>query len=118
MPNLSACWRRAPGVRFISFAIFATGVLALECLRNSACIALVQAAGRFVFFAALRMNYSNSLRLLSRSAGPMLFPTAHCVHWFRLEVVIKVTYLTCTEDDLLRQASYQGQREDKPANQV
>jgi hypothetical protein len=26
-----------------------------------------------------------------------------------------VTYLTWTEDNLLRQVSYQGQREDKPA---
>lgn len=29
--------------------------------------------------------------------------------------VVEVTYLTWTEDNLLRQASYQGQREDKPA---
>ena len=81
-------------------------------------MALVQAAGRFAFFTALRINYSNSLRLLSQSVAPMLFPTAHCVHWFRLEVVIKVTYLTCTEDDLLRQASYQGQRHANPAKDV
>jgi len=29
-----------------------------------------------------------------------------------------VTYLTWTEDNLLRQVSYQGQREDKQAMQV
>ena len=40
------------------------------------------------------------------------------VHWLRPEVVVEVTYLTWTEDNLLRQVSYQGQREDKPARQV
>jgi bifunctional non-homologous end joining protein LigD len=40
------------------------------------------------------------------------------VHWVRPEVVVEVTYLTWTEDNLLRQVSYQGQREDKPATQV
>ena len=40
------------------------------------------------------------------------------VHWVRPEVVVEVTYLTWTEDNLLRQLSYQGQREDKPARQV
>jgi hypothetical protein len=33
------------------------------------------------------------------------------------QVVVEVTYLTWTEENLLRQ-SYQGQREDKPAIQV
>jgi len=40
------------------------------------------------------------------------------VHRVRPEVVVEVTYLTWTEDNLLRQVSYQGQREDKPARQV
>lgn len=40
------------------------------------------------------------------------------VHWVRPELVVEVTYLTWTEDNLLRQVSYQGQREDKPAGQV
>jgi ATP-dependent DNA ligase len=40
------------------------------------------------------------------------------VHWVRPEVVVEVTYLTWTEDNLLRQVSYKGQREDKPARQV
>jgi len=34
------------------------------------------------------------------------------VHWVRPEIVVEVTYLTWTEDNLLRQVSYQGQRED------
>jgi hypothetical protein len=33
-------------------------------------------------------------------------------------MVVKVTDLTWTEDNLLRQVSYQGQREDNPARQV
>jgi ATP-dependent DNA ligase len=40
------------------------------------------------------------------------------VHWVRPELVVEVTYLTWTEDNLLRQVSYQGQRHDKPARQV
>jgi bifunctional non-homologous end joining protein LigD len=40
------------------------------------------------------------------------------VHWVRPEVGVEVTYLTWTEDNLLRQVSYQGQREDKPARHV
>jgi bifunctional non-homologous end joining protein LigD len=40
------------------------------------------------------------------------------VHWVRPRIVVEVTYLTWTEDNLLRQVSYQGQREDKPARQV
>jgi bifunctional non-homologous end joining protein LigD len=38
------------------------------------------------------------------------------VHWVRPEVVVEATYLTWTEDNLLRQVSYQ--REDKPAKRV
>ena len=48
MPSLSACWRNAPGVLFIAFAILATGVLAFECRRNSARNPLVHAT-RLVF---------------------------------------------------------------------
>jgi ATP-dependent DNA ligase len=40
------------------------------------------------------------------------------LHWARPEVVVEVTYLSWTEDNQLRQVSYQGQREDKPAAQV
>jgi len=38
--------------------------------------------------------------------------------WVRPEMVVEVTYLTWTEDNVLPQISYQGQREDKPASQV
>jgi len=36
----------------------------------------------------------------------------------RPEVVVEVTYLTWTEYNLLRQVSYQAQREDKSAREV
>jgi bifunctional non-homologous end joining protein LigD len=40
------------------------------------------------------------------------------VHWVRPEMVVEVTYLTWTEDGLLRQVVYLGDREDKPAAEV
>ena len=40
------------------------------------------------------------------------------VHWAKPKLVVEVTYLTWTEDNLLRPVFYQGQREDKPARQV
>ena len=43
----------------------------------------------------------------SRFGSPLQLPK---VHWVRPEVVVEVTYLTWTEDNLLRQVSYQGQR--------
>jgi DNA ligase D-like protein (predicted ligase) len=40
------------------------------------------------------------------------------VHWIRPEIVVEVTFLTWTGGGLLRQVSYQGVREDKPAREV
>jgi DNA ligase D-like protein (predicted ligase) len=40
------------------------------------------------------------------------------VHWVRPEMVVDVSYLTWTEDGLLRQVVYLGEREDKPAAEV
>jgi len=40
------------------------------------------------------------------------------VHWVKPDLVVEVTYLTWTEDNLLRQVSYRGQWQDKPARQV
>jgi len=40
------------------------------------------------------------------------------VHWVRPEMVAEVSSLTFTEDGLLRQVVYQGEREDKPAADV
>ena len=36
----------------------------------------------------------------------------------RPELLVEVTYLNWSEDNFLRQVSYQGQREDKPARQM
>ena len=40
------------------------------------------------------------------------------VHWVRPKLVAEVTYLTWTDDGLLRHVVYQGLREDKPARDV
>ena len=40
------------------------------------------------------------------------------VHWVRPKLVVEVTFLTWTDDGLLRQVVYQGLREDKPASTV
>jgi len=40
------------------------------------------------------------------------------VHWVRPELVAAVTFLTWTDDCLLRQVVFHGLREDKPAREV
>jgi DNA ligase D-like protein (predicted ligase) len=40
------------------------------------------------------------------------------VHWVRPEMVCEVAFLTWTADGLLRQVTYQGLRQDKPAREV
>jgi bifunctional non-homologous end joining protein LigD len=40
------------------------------------------------------------------------------VHWVRPELVVEITYLDWTEDGLLRQTVFVGQRDDKPASEV
>ena len=62
-----------------------------------------------------RMPLSEAPPRHSRFGSPLQLSR---VHWVLPEVVVEVTYLTWTEDNLLRQVSYQGQREDKPARQV
>jgi ATP-dependent DNA ligase len=37
------------------------------------------------------------------------------VHWIRPKLVVEVTFLSWTADGLMRQAVYQGLREDKPS---
>jgi bifunctional non-homologous end joining protein LigD len=40
------------------------------------------------------------------------------VHWVRSKMVVEVTYLTWTDDNLLRHVVFDGVREDKPARDV
>ena len=40
------------------------------------------------------------------------------VHWVRPELVVEVAFLAWTDEGLLRQVTYQGIREDKPASEV
>ena len=40
------------------------------------------------------------------------------VHWVRPEMVVAVTFLTWTADNLLRHVVYQGERSDKPARDI
>jgi len=51
----------------------------------------------------------------SHFGSPLELSRVHCV---RPQIVVEVTCLTWTEDNQLRQVSYQGQRADKPARQV
>jgi hypothetical protein len=51
----------------------------------------------------------------SRFGSPLVLSR---VHWVRPELVAEVTYLTWTDDGLLRHVVYQGLRDDKPASQV
>lgn len=62
-----------------------------------------------------RMPLAESPPRDSRFGSPLQLSK---VHWVRSKMVVEVTYLTWTEDNLLRQVSYQGQREDKPAREV
>jgi bifunctional non-homologous end joining protein LigD len=65
--------------------------------------------------SVLRMPLSAPPPHESRFGSPLELSR---VHWVRPEVVVEVTYLTWTEGGLLRQVSYQGVRQDKPARQV
>src|SRR5215208_336080 len=51
----------------------------------------------------------------SRFGSPLVLSR---VHWIRPELVAEVTFLTWTDEGLLRQVVYQGVREDKPAREV
>jgi ATP-dependent DNA ligase len=48
----------------------------------------------------------------SRFGSPLVLSR---VHWVRPEMVVEVSYLTWTEDGLLRQIVYLGERADNPA---
>jgi bifunctional non-homologous end joining protein LigD len=50
-----------------------------------------------------------------RSGSPLVLSR---IHWVRPEVVVEVSYLTWTEDGLLRHVVYLGERKDKAAAEV
>ena len=62
------------------------------------------------------------LHPLARANSPLSAPpprkTRFGVHWVEPRLVAEITYLTWTEDGLLRQTVYLGLRSDKPATQV
>lgn len=64
---------------------------------------------------ATRMSLAEAPPRDSRFGSPLALSR---VHWVKPELVVEVTYLTWTDDGLLRQVAYQGQRQDKPARQV
>jgi DNA ligase D-like protein (predicted ligase) len=76
---------------------------------------LQRLAGVLAPLTVPKMPLSSSPPRDSRFGSPLKLSR---VHWVRPEVVVEVTYLTWTEDNLLRQVSYQAQREDKPARAV
>ena len=51
----------------------------------------------------------------TRFGSPLLVSR---VHWVKPQLVAEISYLTWTENGLLRQTVYVGLREDKPADQV
>jgi bifunctional non-homologous end joining protein LigD len=65
--------------------------------------------------AASRMPLDVPPPRTSRFGSPLVLSR---VHWLRPELVAEVTFLTWTDDGLLRQVVYQGLREDKPAREV
>jgi bifunctional non-homologous end joining protein LigD len=83
-----------------------TGMTAKELKRLAGVLAPLQVT---------RMPVAEAPPRDSRFGSPLQLSK---VHWVRPEVVVEVTYLTWTEDNLLRQVSYQAQREDKPGIQV
>jgi bifunctional non-homologous end joining protein LigD len=76
---------------------------------------LKRLAGVLTPLQVSRMSLAEPPPRDSRFGSPLKLSRGH---WVRPEVVVEVTYLTWTEDNLLRQVSYRGQREDKPARQV
>src|SRR4051812_27284674 len=72
MPIRIAFWRNEPTVRFVNFAIFSRGVLALECDRSSFSCAFVNSrrTGLFlVFFATWIPSLSGSRLTITTDHG-------------------------------------------------
>ncbi|HEY7386579.1 MAG TPA: non-homologous end-joining DNA ligase [Beijerinckiaceae bacterium] len=65
--------------------------------------------------AATKMPLDVAPPKCSRFGSPLVLSR---VHWVRPKMVIEVTYLTWTDDNLLRHVVFDGVREDKPARAV
>jgi len=76
---------------------------------------LKRLAGVLAPLPAAKMPLSEPPPRDSRFGSPLKLSK---VHWVKPDLVVEVTYLTWTEDNLLRQVSYQGQRQNKPPRQV
>jgi bifunctional non-homologous end joining protein LigD len=70
---------------------------------------------RLLPLAVEKMPLSERPPRNQRFGGPLALSK---VHWVRPELVAEITYMTWTEDGLLRHTVFVGLREDKPAREV
>jgi DNA ligase D-like protein (predicted ligase) len=70
---------------------------------------------RLKHLAILRMPLAVAPPRKTRFGGPLALSK---VHWVRPQLVAEITYLTWSEDGLLRHTIFVGLREDKPASEV
>jgi bifunctional non-homologous end joining protein LigD len=66
----------------------------------------------------LRSHLDSRIRKSSPFSNPLTGPAARGVHWVKPDLVGEVAFTGWTEDGVLRQPSFKGLREDKPADQI
>lgn len=115
-PRLVLCLQtdgRCPSVPQGEVRLYRRRALRPQCRRRARI--LKRLAGVLESLAVQRMPLAEPPPRDSRFGSPLKLSK---VHWVRRELVVEVTYLTWTEDNLLRQVSCQGQREARPVRQV